>query len=102
MSSETSSRKRSSTCLRRCDSRLKRDAVGARVVIEVGQGTIWRTIRRAGSYLSSGPPIAQFTLPFDGGFQSLRVRWPDGHEESFPGGDGNRRVIVRRGEGRSE
>ncbi len=84
------------------DPRLKRDAVGARVAIEAGQRTIWRTIRRAGSYLSSGPPIAQFTLPLEGGFRSLRIQWPDGLEESFPGGDGDRRVTVRRGEGRSE
>ncbi len=76
--------------------------MGARVAMEVGQGTSWRAIRRAGSYLSSGPPIAQFTLPLEGGFRSLRVQWPDGLEESFPGGDGNRRVTVRRGEGRSE
>jgi hypothetical protein len=88
--------------VRAYDSRLKRDAVGARVAMETGQGTSWRAIRRAGSYLSSGPPIAQFTLPLEGGFRSLRVEWPDGLEESFPGGDGNRRVIVRRGEGRSE
>ena len=88
--------------VRAYDPRLKRDAVGARVAMEAGQGTSWRTIRRAGSYFSSGPPTAQFTLPIEGGFQSLRVQWPDGLEESFPGGDGNRRVTVRRGEGKSE
>ena len=79
------------------DPRSNRDAVGARVAIEIGERTVWRTIRRASSYLSSGPPIATFTLPRGESFRSLRVRWPDGLEEAFPGGDGDRRVTVQRG-----
>jgi hypothetical protein len=87
--------------VRTYDPRLDRDAVGARVAIEIDQQTIWRTIRRTSSYLSSGPPVAQFSLPSDVDFQSLLVRWPDGHDELFPGGSGNRRVTLRRGEGTS-
>lgn len=88
--------------VRALDPRLNRAALGARVAIEIGEHTVWRTIRRASSYLSSGPPVARFTLPPDGAFESLRVVWPDGSRESFPGGDGNRLVTVRRGEGRAE
>ena len=88
--------------VRAYDARLKRDAVGARVTIETDQGTRWRTIRRTSSYLSSRPPVAQFAVPSEGGFHSLGVRWPDGLEENFPGGDGNRRVVVQRGEGESK
>ena len=87
--------------VRTYDPRLNRDAVGARVAVEMDQRTIWRTVHRTSSYLSSGPPIAFFALPIGGRFRSLRVRWPDGLEERFPGGTGGQRLILRRGEGGS-
>ena len=68
------------------DPRSERDAIGALISIEIGERTVRRTIRRASSYLSSGPPVAHFTLPRDESYRSLRVQWPDGVEEVFPGG----------------
>jgi len=85
--------------VRAVDPNLGRDALGARVGIERAGHTIWRTIRRASGYLSSGPPVGYFTLPLGEPFDSLRVRWPDGLEEVFPGGSGNRALTVRRGDG---
>jgi hypothetical protein len=84
------------------DPALDRDAIGARVGVELDGRVVWRTIGRSSGYLSSGPAVAHFALPLDEEYQSLRVTWPDGLQEVFPGGVESGRRILRRGEGRQE
>lgn len=83
------------------DPRLRRDALGAHVGVGVGDRVVWRTVRQASSYLSSSPALAHFTLPRENYFDNLYVQWPDGLDEVFAGGPGNRQITVRRGEGRA-
>ena len=81
------------------DPRLGRDAIGARVALERAGRLEWRTLRRSTSYASSRPAVAHFTLPPATTYDSLRIVWPDGLEERFGGGAGNRRLTLQRGTG---
>jgi hypothetical protein len=63
----------------------KRDAYGARIALETGQGRqLWSRVRPDGSYASSNDPRVLFGLgPGSGGQDKFDVRiiWPDGTEE---------------------
>ena len=84
------------------DPSLRRDAIGARVGVDVQGRTRWRTIRHSSSYLSSEPPLAHFSLESGQRVEAIRVEWPGGPEERFEGGPSDRRVTLRKGEGRRE
>jgi hypothetical protein len=76
-----------------------RDAYGAEIQVRVGSRTWWRVVQPAYSYASSNDPRAHFGLGPSTEFEQLRVIWPDGLEESFPGGAADRYMVVRRGSG---
>ena len=78
---------------------LRRDAVGALVRVEAGGK--WRTATAdpGGSYLCAGDGRAHFGLGSIGHVDSLRVRWPDGSWESFPGGAVDREMELVKGKG---
>ena len=64
----------------------KRDAYGARAVLEVGDVEMWRRVRADGSYASSNDPRILFGLgDRETNAYRARVVWPDGTEEAFPG-----------------
>ena len=78
---------------------LHRDAFGAMVTVETATRTLQRPVTATMSYLSSSDPRAHFGLGTDPHAESIRVLWPDGTHEVFPGSPSNRQVVVRQGEG---
>ena len=88
--------------VRAIDPRWKRDAYGAEVRVKSGGVERLRLINPAQSYLSSGTPLALFGLGQATLIDSIRVVWPDGTKEAFPGGAVDRSIVLRRGEGKPE
>ncbi len=86
--------------VRALESKWKRDAVGAEVLVRAGEKQWLRLNNPAESYLSSSAPGTHFGLGRTDQIDSLLVTWPDGSKEVFPGGKVDRVVEVRRGEGR--
>jgi hypothetical protein len=83
--------------VRAFDPALRRDAYGAEIVVEAGGRSQWRQINPGGSYQCSSDPRAHFGLgPLDH-FDLIRVRWPDGAEQTFPGGSADRVLVLPRG-----
>lgn len=86
--------------VRAIDPNLSRDAYGAEVTVSAGGRDFLGLISPASSYLASNDARAHFGLGEVSTFDRIHVRWPDGLEESFPGGSANRNVVLRRGGGR--
>ncbi len=85
--------------VRALDPQRRRDAYGAEVTVRAGDHSWVRWVNPGTSYLSSCDPRAHFGLGPAERFDWLRVVWPDGRAEEFPGGAVNRIVEVRQGEG---
>ena len=81
------------------DPALKREAIGARLLIHAGGRTWVRTVRRASSYLSSSDPRPHVGLGAAATYDRIEVRWPDGSAETFAGGAADRFITLRKGEG---
>ena len=80
--------------VRAYDPALKRDAHGVVVTVSARGKSYTRTSDPAFSYLSSNEPKAHFGVSGAERVDSIRVRWPDGSEELFPGVDLNQTVTV--------
>jgi hypothetical protein len=52
------------------------------------------------SYLSASDPRAHFGIAGASGADSIRVRWPDGVEEIFPGVALNQSIVLKKGQGK--
>jgi hypothetical protein len=78
-----------------------RDAYGATVVVEAGGRRWTRWVNPASSYLCSNDPRAHFGLGEQARIDSVRVTWPDGAEEIYPGGAADRQMVLKKGTGRS-
>ncbi len=63
-----------------------RDAVGARLTLEVGGRRLVRTVKGGGSYLSSGDHRVLFGLGADAAVERLTVLWPSGRTQIWEGG----------------
>ena len=87
--------------VRAIDPALKRDAFGAEIYVSAGDKSWMRWINPGYSYLSSNDPRAHFGLGNVEQIDSIRVVWPDGKEELFPGGNVDREIQIRRGKGKS-
>jgi hypothetical protein len=85
--------------VRAFDPRLKRDAYGAEVRVQVGTRRLLRLINPGDSYQSSSDPRAHFGLGKAARYDAIHVLWPDGLAEVFSGGDADRQRVLRRGEG---
>jgi hypothetical protein len=81
------------------DPRLKRDALGARVTLVIGDRRLVRQVAVATGYLSSHSPVLHFGVGDARAIDRIEVRWPDGYEEVFPGGAADRAVTLDRGSG---
>jgi enediyne biosynthesis protein E4 len=62
-----------------------RDAVGARLKLEVGGQTLLRSVKGGGSYLSSGDRRVIFGLGPCDKVGRLTIRWPSGRTEDREG-----------------
>ena len=61
------------------------DALGASVEIAKDTSRVVRRVHVDGSYAVASDPRVIIGLGSDGGVQTVQVRWPDGHAESFTG-----------------
>jgi hypothetical protein len=85
--------------VRAVDPARNRDAYGAEVTVRAG-GRAWtRWLNPGTSYLCSNEPWLHYGLGSADRVDGIRVRWPDGTDEDFPGGEADRAVEVRRGQG---
>jgi hypothetical protein len=86
------------------DPRLRRDAYGAEVRVQLGDRQLLRLVNPAQSYLSSGSPAGLFGLGKAERVDRILVRWPDGPpeeaDEEFDGGPADRSLVLTRGTGR--
>ncbi len=79
-----------------------RDAYGAEVTVRAGSRRWKRWLNPGSSYQCSNDPRAHFGLGQAGSVDEVRVLWPDGTEETFPGGPADCLRVLRQGEGRRE
>ena len=84
--------------------RCNRDAIGARVRLElVGQSKpILRTVSAGDAYLSQSSKWLHFGLGENAKIQSAQVRWPNGEVESILGLESGGRFVMQEGAGRAE
>ncbi|HEX2750260.1 MAG TPA: VCBS repeat-containing protein, partial [Verrucomicrobiales bacterium] len=73
-------------------------AIGARVTLTAGALTLVREIQLMHGYLGCQPAELHFGLGTAAQADSLRVRWPDGTEETFGPVPANQRCVVERSE----
>ena len=76
-----------------------RDAIGAEIVLEGGSRRWWGLAQPGSSYLVSNDPRVHFGLGQVANLDRIRVAWPDGTDEIYPGGATDRLVVLRKGEG---
>ncbi len=81
------------------DPKLNRSAHGAEVYVQSGKDRRMRWINPGYSYLCSNDPRAHFGLGSSATYDQIIVVWPDGAAERFAGGDADREVTLRRGDG---
>lgn len=82
--------------VRLIDTRGNREAIGASVVLSIGQTSLLRDVNPYQGYLSQNALAVHFGLGAAAEYDSIEVRWPDGAMESFPGGQSNqRRTLIR-------
>ena len=75
--------------------------LGARVAwVRDGEATQWRRVQSDGSYLSSSDTRVHFGLGSGSGAGTLRVIWPRGLKEEWPGVKPGHVVELREGSGR--
>jgi hypothetical protein len=74
-----------------------RDALGAEIIVEAGGRKWWRLIQTSLSYLSSSDPRAHVGLGDHKEYQAIKVIWPDGSEQTYPGGPADREIVLRKG-----
>ena len=77
-----------------------RDAIGARVEIDVAGRTQVNEVRSGGSYLSHNDMRVHFGLAEAERIDSIRIRWPNGETETLEGMDADQYVTIREGEDR--
>jgi hypothetical protein len=87
--------------VRAWDEKRKRDAPGAVVTVSAGGKTYVRVADPAFSYLSANDPRAHFGIPGASRADSIRVRWPDGSEEIFPGVALDQSIVLEKGRGKT-
>jgi hypothetical protein len=85
--------------VRAVDPALHRDAYGAVVTVEAGARRWTGFINPGQSYQSSGDPRAHFGLGPVEQVDAIRIDWPDGQTETFPGTKVDRVLDVKRGQG---
>jgi hypothetical protein len=85
--------------VRAIDPALHRDAYGAAVTVRAGSRRWVSLINPGQSYLCSGDPRAHFGLGPVEHVDAIRIDWPDGLAEVFPGTTVDRALRLERGKG---
>jgi hypothetical protein len=85
--------------VRAVDPALQRDAIGAIVEVSAESRRMIRPVTHCYSYLSSSEAVTHFGLGAAARADAIRVTWPDGSSEIFPGASANQSITLRRGEG---
>jgi hypothetical protein len=76
-----------------------RDAYNAEITVQAGKRR-WNGLVQPGySYLCSNDPRVHFGLGSVSQVDAIRVVWPDGRKESFPGGAVDRPLVLEKGKG---
>jgi hypothetical protein len=78
-----------------------RDAVGARVILHVGQRRLSSEVQTGASYISQNDGRLHFGLGDEKDYDKIEVIWPGGEREVFPGGLANREITLKQGAGAS-
>ena len=86
--------------VRAWDEKRKRDAQGAVVTVSAGGKQYVRVADPAFSYLSASDPRAHFGITGARRADSIRVRWPEGVQETFPGVALNQSIVLKKGQGK--
>jgi hypothetical protein len=76
-----------------------RNAIGARIAVQAGGRTLYEEIRGGGSYYAQNDFRAHFGLGPATQIERIEVRWPNGLEESWPGGGADRLITLEEGTG---
>lgn len=79
-----------------------RDAIGARVEVNVNGRKIFRTLYAGDSFLSQSSKSLRFGLGKSTKVNGIKVKWPSGHEEVFDVGLEAGEFIIRQGTGKVE
>ena len=77
-----------------------RDAIGARVEIDVAGRTQVAEVRSGGSYLSHNDMRVHFGLGDAERVEAIRIRWPNGNIEELGSVEADRYMTIREGSGR--
>ena len=85
--------------LRAFDPALKRDAIGARVRIRIGDTWQVRPVIHSDSYLSSHDAVAHFGMGSAIATDEIIVTWPRGDTERFPPLTRNQMAVLLKGQG---
>ena len=85
--------------VRAFDPKLRRDALGARVTLVMGEQRTARTVATSFGYLASHSPWVHFGVGEARSIDRIEVRWPDGSDEVFPGTQADRTITLLRGSG---
>jgi peroxiredoxin len=78
--------------------RVNRDAIGARVLLSVGDKVLCRTLYAGDGLMSQSSKTLFFGLGDAGTIDKLTVRWPDGSSEDFGGVAVDQRIHIVQGE----
>ena len=81
--------------------KTSRDALGARVYVYVGDRRLSGEVQSGTSFVSQNDARLHFGLGGDTRYARVEVQWPGGEREVFPGGEGNRVVVVEQGKGKA-
>ncbi|MCA9148576.1 MAG: CRTAC1 family protein [Planctomycetales bacterium] len=87
--------------VRAVDSNLHRDAIGAHITLIVDGRAQVREINPHYSFLSSNDPRVHFGLGAASNYDAIRIVWPMGEVEDFPGGPADQFLKLERGQGQA-
>lgn len=77
----------------------QRDAIGARVILDLGERRLVRLVLTNHSYASSSDPRVHFGLGRTDAVRAIEVRWNDGSHERFTAPGVDRYLTLHKGEG---
>jgi hypothetical protein len=80
--------------------RCNRDAVGARVFVELADRRLSSEVQTGTSFVSQNDLRQHFGLGGAAVYDRIEVQWPGGERELFPGGKANGIVTVKQGTGK--